>query len=344
MIKNFIQLGFFILTASLVVLSGSGCDLTDDDARGSIKGRVTAVADNTPISGALIELFGLDVTTSSDVDGYYEINNVPEGIFTIRISATGFIEITRSRIQVFVNETTHQNFQLIREGEVGSLYGMVNDATTGDAVEGASVALLDYEITTTTNENGEYILQLVPSGFQTVTISKAGYFTTSNDYVYIEAGDVTVMHFTISPELGASGIMRIVLTWGEQPSDLDLHLKTTVETEIHHVFFNDRGDSTQAPYMWLDVDDISSFGPETITIYQIFGDVYQCFIHNYSQSGNEEATSLENSEAIVQIYDRAGLRQTFRVPDGDGLFWYVCNINLEANQIIEKNVIQAEVP
>ena len=97
--------------------------------------------------------------------------------------------------------------------------------------------------------------------------------------------------------------------------------------------------------MWLDVDDINSFGPETITIYQIFGEVYQYFIHNYSQSGDEEATSLSASQAIVQIYDRAGLRQTFRIPsEGEGLFWYVCDIDLEANLITEINQIQNEEP
>jgi hypothetical protein len=48
---------------------------------------------------------------------------------------------------------------------------------------------------------------------------------------------------------------------------------------------------------------------------------------------------------MVQIYDRSGLRQTFRVPgEGEGLFWNVCEIDMEGNIITEINRIQSGEP
>ncbi len=56
---------------------------------GSINGRVKD-NENKPLTGANIILKGTTTGTASDIDGYFTINNVPFGSYTIEISMIGF--------------------------------------------------------------------------------------------------------------------------------------------------------------------------------------------------------------------------------------------------------------
>ena len=61
---------------------------------------------------------------------------------------------------------------------------------------------------------------------------------------------------------------RIVLTWSSTPSDLDSHLSGPLSTgERFHVYYSDMSafDNGQT-VATLDLDDTSSYGPETITL------------------------------------------------------------------------------
>jgi uncharacterized protein YfaP (DUF2135 family) len=67
------------------------------------------------------------------------------------------------------------------------------------------------------------------------------------------------------------GQVRIVLTWGETPRDLDSHLDTPSGC---HVYYGrkqcNRGQES------LDTDVTDSFGPETINIRKLAPGVYKC--------------------------------------------------------------------
>ncbi|MCW8631650.1 hypothetical protein OQH38_16240, partial [Acinetobacter baumannii] len=64
--------------------------------------------------------------------------------------------------------------------------------------------------------------------------------------------------YALSPVQTKLGSMRIVLTWGEKPLDLDSHLNYSNQ----HIYWSNK-EGHQAN---LDVDDRDSYGPETITI------------------------------------------------------------------------------
>jgi hypothetical protein len=66
------------------------------------------------------------------------------------------------------------------------------------------------------------------------------------------------MTYALSPAMRNLDGMRIVLTWGERPADLDSH----ITYPGNHIFFRSKK-GTDAN---LDVDDTTSFGPETITL------------------------------------------------------------------------------
>lgn len=93
--------------------------------------------------------------------------------------------------------------------------------------------------------------------------------------------------------LGAiTGSAKIKLTWGTDPSDLDSHLtgpttgtNGTVGTRFH-VYYSNQGTLTSSPFAELDVDDVTSFGPEVITINRFVTGTYRYSVHHYSGAGN----------------------------------------------------------
>ncbi len=224
----------------------------------------------------------------------------------------------------------------------GSISGTVVDATSGEGLPGATVKAGGVE--TTTNNDGVYKLENVPAGVQTVTASKTGYIADSKQVVVIADQETTNVNFALSPPT-ATGQIRIVLTWGENPEDLDSHLlvpqSDTNGTLGFEVYYGDEGSETAYPFALLDVDETDGYGPETITIYRRLNQKYKYFVYNYS-----ETDSLATSGAVVKVYSGNSLLKTYNVPTsqtaGD-LYWYVFDINSDGS-ITDRNVIQASAP
>ena len=78
-----------------------------------------------------------------------------------------------------------------------------------------------------------------------------------------------------------NGQLRIVLTWGETPRDLDSHLDLPSGC---HVFYGRKqcggGEAS------LDTDVRDAFGPETINIRKLRPGVYKCAIRHHSPNSD----------------------------------------------------------
>ncbi|MCX7796952.1 MAG: carboxypeptidase-like regulatory domain-containing protein, partial [bacterium] len=81
--------------------------------------------------------------------------------------------------------------------ESGSISGNVVDATTGSPISGATVRV--GSISTTTGTNGNYKLQNVPAGVQTVTAEKSGYISDSQQVLVVGGQETTNVNFALSP-------------------------------------------------------------------------------------------------------------------------------------------------
>lgn len=118
------------------------------------------------------------------------------------------------------------------------------------------------------------------------------------------------MSYAVSETLGQQRLeaFRVVLNWGAQPSDLDLH----VAYRGNHVYWQ----SKTGRDAFLDVDDTSSFGPETITINKRHdGEKYVFAVHNYSAQGSYGSTQLsDTSQAKVFVYAGESLIKSYYVP------------------------------
>ena len=83
---------------------------------------------------------------------------------------------------------------------------------------------------------------------------------------------------------------------------------------------------TGPPFAALDVDDISSFGPETITIQQQSGGIYRYSVHDYTNRSTASSTALGASGAKVTVYGLGLFPSTFYVPNQPGNLWTVFEI------------------
>jgi hypothetical protein len=130
------------------------------------------------------------------------------------------------------------------------------------------------------------------------------------------------MAYAISETMTQLDGLRVVLNWGEQPNDLDLH---TVYPG-NHIFF-DHKEGTDAD---LDVDDTDGYGPETITIRKkLQGKKYVFAVYNYSASDQTGTSSLSSeSEAKVFVYIGQSMIRSYYVPaDATGSLWVLFGID-----------------
>lgn len=131
------------------------------------------------------------------------------------------------------------------------------------------------------------------------------------------------MTYALSPVMRSLDGLRVVLSWGRSPADLDLH----AVFPGNHVFFSKKF-GTNAN---LDVDDTDSFGPETITIEKkAFGQSYLFAVHDYSNRTEPNRAALSESGAKVFVYIGESLIRRYEVPKAkQGTLWTVFSIDAQ---------------
>ena len=127
--------------------------------------------------------------------------------------------------------------------------------------------------------------------------------------------------YALSPVMDNLDGLRVVLTWGNAPQDLDSHLAFPGS----HVFFGTREQGGAN----LDVDDTDSYGPETITIEQKRqGARYVYAVHDFSNQSYKHSRALAESQARVEVYVGQTLIRTYRPePQEAATSWIVFGID-----------------
>lgn len=205
--------------------------------------------------------------------------------------------------------------------------GQVFDAATGQPLAGVLVKIEESgekaakpmvpPDSMVTGSDGRYQFTGVPEGYFQVSAAKAGYIWIY-DYRRI-SGSVTMPPFVMSRELPA-GRIRFVLSWNELPIDLDAYLWIEDGNFTHLVYHGSVGDSSTVPYAYLDIDDLDSYGPETITITNFYRAIKYA-VHNWSGE-----VPLAGCGARVDIYQGNQRVNWTDVPStGTGDWWYVCD-------------------
>lgn len=121
--------------------------------------------------------------------------------------------------------------------------------------------------------------------------------------------------FLMSPKMTADK-GRFILSWGDSPRDLDLHL---IGPNFHVSYQHMRNVPTEAR---LDRDSMDGHGPETITANRIRPDArYELWVHNYSGSGSSISRSAQ-----VQLYLSDGTALAVVLPQTDARWVKVAEI------------------
>ncbi len=193
--------------------------------------------------------------------------------------------------------------------------------------------------TATTDKYGYYNVN-VAAGTYTGEISSPGYLKTyligvaSSDSFSIDQNETAM-------RAAATNEVKIMLSWGEYPEDLDSHLNgPQLGGGNFHVYYsNTRDVANGLTYVDLDWDDTDSYGPETTTIRKLLDGQYRFYIHNYSgwydNYDEIDEVTLRESGAKVAVYlgNSNTPDHTFNVPIGDGkeLYWLVCDLIVSNN-------------
>ena len=268
----------------------------------------------------LTELFGEDIKffQNSDTGKYYVSAEYKKCRLTMETDADGnVISETAWNALEPLNRSKDEGSE---DEADGTASGYVQDAVTGSGMKatlkirarGRKTGEVISELQSGTDGNYNYAGL---AGSYTAEVSAAGYITEYLDFDIIKGQTVTGKNIVLSPEL-AAGEIRIVLTWGSNPADLDSHAEGTGSNgRSFHIFY---GDSEAADIGKLDVDDRNGYGPETITI----TDTNANF--TYSVIDFLEEGTMSSSGATVKVYlpGESGPKE-YHVPSGTGVEWVV---------------------
>lgn len=226
--------------------------------------------------------------------------------------------------------------------EVGelTLKGTVVDASNGNGVSGARVKVYAGRGTfgnyteDTSDSQGDYSVALSEGGYYTIVVTKNGYIE-ENFEIYVSGSNrETEADLPISPELAADQI-RLVLTWGASPTDLDSWLLGQTDSgKDVRVYYGDRiaYDSNGDLIAALDVDERNGYGPETITIYNLNG-VYHFAVVDFTGSG-----TMSSSGAQVKVYKGSELVETVDICSGLENGWSV--LKIDHGEVTVTNTVQ----
>ncbi|MEZ9490793.1 hypothetical protein BCT62_22055 [Vibrio splendidus] len=250
----------------------------------------------------------------------------------ITIEEDGSYTITQEELLQFATDIEDDDMTAIigEQGDETTVTGTVLDAETGNPIAGADVTLTDnagHSYTAETDQSGNYSVSgpVVDQG--TVTIEQEGSITSS---FLVPAGEDTNGGVTAISEVLEETDMRIVVTWGDSPRDMDNHLwlyDTENGNELDHIYYRDMShDLGEGNVVQQDVDDTNGGGPETITIPNYQDADMHYSVHNYT-SRSWDVDGVEDVQ--VQVFVGDTLVETFSPdlsdnPSGD--HWHVFDI------------------
>ena len=319
--------------------------------KGSISGSVQDADSHKALkkSRVLLYLNGDELkNVYTDEEGNYTLTALAPGDYTLKISATGY-NTYENTVSVKKNEVTYAEASMMvdrKKTTEGTVYGNIVNALTGEKLDGVT-----YEVRKNWNnslgaplESGtadeSYSLKL-EAGNYTIHFTKAD-FIANNVNVTVVGDKSSEIPAYLSPEnVKVGNDLRIVLTWGRSPADLDSHLLGTgSDGDDFHIYYRnetytENGEKTAN----LDLDDTNGYGPETTTVYSINPNgSYSYYVHNYTDKGYSYSSSLSTSRAMVKVYTGNQIIAKYSVPTGKiGTLWHVFDYDPSAGVVTGVN-------
>ncbi len=323
---------------------------------GTIQGTVLSASDNEPIKNAKINIYHVNEdgretlveTCYSNPEGVYTNYNLHAGKYNLKISANEYKECDIYNVEVLSDAVAYvDTVRMVKRIQATGIANVtVLDATNGEGlsdwtyvIESLNAAYDEEDISGTSSSS---VLDVeLNIGNYRITVVKDDYISTSS-YLFIEEDEETSITIAVSPTLdNIDGSVRFVLNWGSTPSDLDSHLfiKDEEGNRVGHIYFNNMTYSNDKTYAYLDIDDTSSYGPETITIEDSCEDyTYSYYVYDYTNRNSSYSDELSKSSATVKVCVGEEVLYTFNVPyNVDATAWKLFDYNPKTGNLTMYN-------
>ncbi|MDR3090714.1 MAG: carboxypeptidase regulatory-like domain-containing protein [Clostridiales bacterium] len=311
---------------------------------GTIRGSVKSAIDERPVEGAVISATPIDdqvglksVNIPSNSYGMFEFVLPADVRYDVKISKDGYMDVQYNNVSVpadeVINIETVLQIPSEYEGQRGNATGRIVNALTGGGVQGVAINVRR-NMNASENEQvvksaitdgyGNFALNELPTGNYTAEAKTDGFIPLYFNFVCIGGRNVSIGDKPITPTLSSDQI-RIVLSWGADPRDLDSHLAMGST----HLYYGNRN----AAGISLDTDNVTGYGPETITINtnEAAAGVYNYYVYLYSGSG-----SIGSSQTKVRVYSGDTLVKEYNAPSSfSERTWNVFSIDTRAKQITD---------
>jgi Carboxypeptidase regulatory-like domain len=209
-----------------------------------------------------------------------------------------------------------------------SVTGTVKD-DLGAVVSGVTLRCdgIDYSGSSTavSDANGRFTIKMKLSGLCTL----AGYI--GNKFTNDVRVGPSAIDFPLATTLvlaAASNNVKIKLTWGANPSDVDSYL-TLPTGEV--LYYSNDGNLLAAPFANLDVDDTSSFGPEVMTIRKLMVGTYKYAVRNYSGTNSPGITGSPTKVELTVGSNTSVYAPPAGEPASGNTVWSVLNLTVSSN-------------
>ncbi|XP_062519460.1 fibrillin-1-like, partial [Corticium candelabrum] len=204
--------------------------------------------------------------------------------------------------------------------------GRVIDASDGSAIRTARVFLGNR--LKTTNTNGFFSFRNVPGLTFILNASANGYVSNTKE-INVTSDIGRGIADIILVKVLKSGTWKIVVTWGEEPRDLDAYLKLPDGRQISYF---EREFQSENSSVILDIDDTSRFGPETITINEgSQSGIYRHYVNAYT-------ADFSRGQGTAELYNGNSKVATLTSPLGKEKYWvtFLIDTGIKKFTIINK--------
>ncbi len=147
-----------------------------------VRGRVVDIVSGVPLTGVKAVMAG--AVLQSSASGQFVFAAVAEGNHSLTLSADGYTPYTLP-VQVFPgNSLDLGTITLAQKTLPVTVRGSVKDAVSGQAIGGASVAILGTPFSVVTDAAGQYRIEGVPQGQGIVRYSAVGYLSETVEVTF----------------------------------------------------------------------------------------------------------------------------------------------------------------
>lgn len=180
--------GFNDATRAVTVVAGqsvSAGTIALTSTTGSITGAVVNATTQEPLSERVIRVAGSEIFARTRNDGSFTLEGIPPGAQTVLFNIPGFQEVTRTVTVVAGQSVSVGTIAMPVRTFTGTLIGKVVDEVSRAPIQGATVAVTvnatGKSFQGSTNADGTFTISDVTAGFVTITVSKSGFTSKTQD-------------------------------------------------------------------------------------------------------------------------------------------------------------------